>query len=172
MKKMETYNNEFKEKIQQQEKKDLTNCLQFFNYQFDKIEYQIPEDIRSDVYITATTILNNEIEYNVEIKQRNCNIDTYPDSILQVDKYNYLVSDKTKIPVYYVIYNDCIAVYNLSKIDINKVEKRWQQMNRNTLDYSDKKIYKEVYGLTPNLATIFNKYNYNKIRNANHQQVK
>lgn len=166
---MEKHNNEFKEKIQQQEKKDLTNCLQFFNYQFEKIEYEIPEDIRSDVYITATTILNNEIEYNIEIKQRNCNIDTYNDTILQVDKYNYLVSDQTKIPIYYVIFNDCIAVYNLAKIDISKVERRFQKMNKTTFSNSDNKILKEVYGLTPELATRFNKDNLTKIRNANYQ---
>lgn len=158
-----------KKKFSNKKKKDLTNCLQFFNYQFDKIEYQIPEDIRSDVYITATTILNNEIEYNVEIKQRNCDIDTYPDSILQVDKYNYLISDKTKIPIYYVIYNDVIAVYNLSKIDINKVEKRWQKMNINTLDYLGDKKYKEVYGLSPELATTFDKNTLIKIKNANYK---
>lgn len=155
-------------KIKEQEKNDLTYCLQFFNTQFAKIDYEIPENIRSDVYITATTKNMNKIEYNVEIKQRNCNINTYNDTILQVDKYDYLVSDKTKMPIYYVIFEDCIAVYNLSKIDITKVEKRWQQMNKTTfLNYN--KIEKEVYGLTPNLATIFNKYNFKKIRNANYQ---
>lgn len=152
-----------------QEKKDLNNCLQFFNYQFEKIEYEIPSCNRSDVNITATTHSNKTIEYNVEIKERNCNIDTFNDSIIEVDKYNYLISDKTKIPIYYVIFDDCIAVYNLAKIDISKVERRFQKMNKTTFSNSDNKIYKEVYGLIQNLATTFNKFNYKKIRNANYQ---
>lgn len=155
--------------IQKQEKKDLNHCLQFFNYQFDQIQYDIPDNNRSDVYITATTKLDVEIEYNVEIKQRNCYLDTFPDSIIEVDKYNYLVSDQTKIPIYYVEFKDCIAVYNLSKIDISKVEKRWQKMQYKTMKNDNKKVNKEVYGLTPNLATTFNKYNFKKIKNANYQ---
>ena len=168
-----TYNYELTQQaIQHQEKKDLSNCLQFFNYQFDHIQYDIPDNNRSDVYITATTQLDVEIEYNVEIKQRNCYLDTFPDSIIEVDKYNYLVSDQTKIPIYYVEFKDVIAVYNLSKIDITKVEKRSQQMNHKTMTNDNKKVNKEVYGLTPNLATTFNKYNFKKIKNANYQYIK
>lgn len=40
------------------------------------------------------------------------------------------------------------------------------------MNKSGEKVYKEVYGLTPNLATIFNKCNYKKISNANYQQIK
>lgn len=154
--------------IQHQEKEDLAKCIQFFQSQFAKVEYVIPSDNRSDVNITAT-YLDNKIEYNVEIKQRNCYLNTFPDSIIEVDKYNYLVTDTTKIPIYYVQYKDCIAIYNLSKIDINKVEKRSQQMNYKTMKCDNKKVNKEVYGLTPNLATTFNKYNFKKIKNANYK---
>ena len=154
--------------IQHQEKEDLSKCIQFFKSQFAKVEYVIPNNNKSDVNITAT-YLDNKIVYNVEIKQRNCYLDTFPDSIIEVDKYNYLVSDNTKIPIYYVEYKDVIAIYNLSKIDINKVEKRSQLMQYKTMKNDNKKIYKKVYGLTPNLATTFNKYNYKKIKNANYQ---
>lgn len=154
--------------IQLQEKKDLDKCIQFFNYQFKHIKYEIPSCNRSDVNITATTRSNQDIVYNVEIKERNCNIDTFNDSIIEIDKYNYLVSDQTKIPLYYVEYKDCIAVYNLSKIDISKVERRFQKMTKTTFSNSEK-IYKEVYGLKPELATTFNKINYKKIQNANYQ---
>lgn len=156
-------------KIKQQESIDLNNCIKFFNYQFEKIEYIIPEDNRSDVNITATTKLEYEIEYNVEIKERNCYFTTFDDTIIEVDKYNYLMSDKNKTNIYYVIYKDCIAVYNLSKIDITKCNKRMQLMNKKTMKDKNDKIYKEVYGLTQNLATTFNKFNYNKIKNANYQ---
>lgn len=162
---------ELKRKIDKQERKDLKKCIDFLQTKFSKIKYIIPENLRSDVNVTGTTKSNKEYYYNIEIKERYCYSYTYTDTILEVDKYNYLIQDTTKIPIYFIIFKDCIAVFNLAKIDINKVEKRKQLMNKTTFNSDEKieKIEKNVYGLTTDLATTFNINNYNKIKNAVYQ---
>lgn len=155
------------DKIEIQEKHDLNICLQLFNSLFEKINWEIPTNNRSDVYITATTRNNKVGIYAVEIKQRNCRLLDFDDTIIQVDKYDYLMSlTSAYTPLYFVIFNDCIAIYNLTKINDKNLSKRLQLMNRITYQSNDKD-YKEVYGLTPEMANIF----IYKKENANHKQT-
>lgn len=151
------------DKIEIQEKHDLDVCLQLFNNLFLNINWEIPTNNRADVYITATTRSNKTGIYAVEIKQRNCRLLDFEDTIIQTDKYDYLMSlTSAYTPLYFVIFNDCIAVYNLAKIGAKSLSKRLQLMNRITYQSNDKD-YKEVYGLTPEMAQIF----INKKRYAN-----
>lgn len=144
-----------KDKIKLQEKHDLNICLQLFNELFSNINWKIPKDNRADVYITATTRSNKTGIYAVEIKQRNCRLLDFDDTIIQTDKYDYLMSlTSAYTPLYFVIFNDCIAVYNLNKVDTKNLSKRLQLMNKITYQ-SNNKDYKEVYGLTPKMAQIF-----------------
>lgn len=144
-----------KEKIELQEKHDLNICLQLFNILFQNIDWEIPINNRADVYITATTRSNKVGIYAVEIKQRNCRLLDFEDTIIQTDKYDYLMSlTSAYTPLYFVIFNDCIAVYNLTKINDKNLSKRLQLMNKVTYQSNDKD-YKEVYGLTPEMANIF-----------------
>lgn len=156
-----------KDKIKIQEKHDLDVCLQLFNKLFSDINWEIPINNRADVYITATTRNNKIGIYAVEIKQRNCRLLDFDDTIIQVDKYDYLMSlTSAYTPLYFVIFNDCIAVYNLAKIGAKSLSKRLQFMNKITYQSNDKD-YKEVYGLTPKMAQIF----INKKRYANDKQT-
>lgn len=110
-----------KDKIKIQEKNDLDVCLQLFNNLFSNIIWEIPTNNRADVYITATTRSNKVGIYAVEIKQRNCRLLDFEDTIIQTDKYDYLMSlTSAYTPLYFVIFNDCIAVYNLAKIKTKK----------------------------------------------------
>lgn len=144
-----------KDKIKLQEKHDLDVCLQLFNNLFSNIIWEIPINNRADVYITATTRSNKVGIYAVEIKQRNCRLLDFDDTIIQVDKYEYLMSlTSAYTPLYFVIFNDCIAVYNLTKIGAKSLSKRLQLMNKITYQSNDKD-YKEVYGLTPKMGKIF-----------------
>lgn len=144
-----------KEKIELQEKHDLNICLQLFNILFQNIDWEIPINNRADVYITATTRSNKVGIYAVEIKQRNCRLLDFDDTIIQADKYDYLMSlTSSYTPLYFVIFNDCIAVYNLAKIGDKRLSKRLQLMNKITYQSNDKD-YKEVYGLTPKMGKIF-----------------
>lgn len=144
-----------KDKIKIQEKYDLYICLQLFNNLFSNINWEIPINNRADVYITATTRSNKTGIYAVEIKQRNCRLLDFDDTIIQVDKYEYLMSlTSAYTPLYFVIFNDCIAVYNLGKIGAKNLSKRLQLMNKTTYQSNDKD-YKEVYGLIPEMAKIF-----------------
>lgn len=155
------------DKIEIQEKHDLDVCLQLFNNLFEKINWEIPTNNRADVYITATTRSNKIGIYAVEIKQRNCRLLDFEDTIIQADKYEYLMSlTSAYTPLYFVIFNDCIAVYNLAKIGAKSLSKRLQLMNKITYQSNDKD-YKAVYGLTPKMANIF----IYKKENANDKQI-
>ena len=141
-------------RIEQQETKDKNKCLELFNSLFETIKYEVPSDNRADLYVTATTKSNKTGIYAVEIKQRNCNLLDFADTIIQVDKYNYLKSLTGYTALYFVIFNDCVAVYNLDKVNKKSLVKRMQMMNKITIQSADKD-YKLVYGLTPNFAKIF-----------------
>ena len=141
-------------RINQQEQKDKNKCLELFNSLFASVRYEVPSDNRADLYITATTKSNKTGIYAVEIKQRNCNLLDYSDTIIQVDKYNYLKSLSGYTALYFVIFDDCVAVYNLDKVNSKALVKRMQMMNKITIQSQDKEC-KLVYGLTPNLAKIF-----------------
>lgn len=154
-------------RINQQEIKDKNKCLELFNSLFASIKYEVPSDNRADLYVTATTKSNKTGIYAVEIKQRNCNLLDYSDTIIQVDKYDYLKSLTGYTALYFVIFNDCVAVYNLDKVSRKNLVKRKQMMNKITIQSSDKD-YKLVYGLTPNLAKIFIIDN-NKDKNADNK---
>ena len=145
------------EKIEKQEEKDRNECLRLFCKLFKTVQYEVPQNIRSDLYVTATTNNNKVGIYNIEIKQRNCNIDTYKDTILEVSKYEYMMSDTGKTAIYFVIFNDCYAIYNLNKLYINKSGKRLQMMNNITYTNNAHKVYKEVIGLTKENAKIYAK---------------
>lgn len=141
-------------RINQQEIKDKKKCLELFNTLFASVKYEVPSDNRADLYVTATAKSNKTGIYAIEIKQRNCNLLDYSDTIIQVDKYNYLKSLSGYTALYFVIFNDCVAVYNLDKVNSKALVKRKQMMNKITIQSSDKD-YKLVYGLTPNFAKIF-----------------
>lgn len=147
--------------IDLQEIVDRNFTISLFNQLFDKVEYTMfPISANTDLTITATT-KNNKYQYHVEVKNRYVMIDDFNDCFLEVEKYKHLKNDcKNHIPIYVAIYpaNATVCIWNLSKIEMSKLQIKKIKMNEVTFNNSIRKVEKDVYSLPFELST---KYNYN-----------
>lgn len=151
-------------KIDYQEIVDRNFTVSFFNQLFDNVEYTMfPISANTDLTITATT--NNKIyQYHIEVKNRNVMIDDFNNCFLEVEKYKHLKNDYCNhIPIYVVIYaaDNIVCVWNLSKIDMNKISVKTIEMNEVTYRDDEEeinKVEKDVYLLPIRLSS---KYQYN-----------
>lgn len=151
-------------KIDYQEIVDRNFTVSFFNQLFDNVEYTMfPISANTDLTITATT-KSNKYQYHIEVKNRNVMIDDFNNCFLEVEKYNHLKDDcKNHIPIYVAIYaaDNTVCVWNLSKIDMNKIPVKTIEMNEVTYRDNEEeinKVEKDVFLLPIRLSA---KYNYN-----------
>lgn len=144
-----------------QEMIDRKMIVDFLNTLFTDIEYtMLPISANTDLTATATT--NNNIhKLHIEVKNRNVMINAFNDCFLEVSKYNHLKEDcKNHISIYIAIYpaDRVICVWNLDKINMDKIPIRQIEMNEVTYNDEIRKVLKDVYLLPIELST---KYNYN-----------
>lgn len=143
-----------------QEDKDRSIATNFINkvFTYSIIEYT-PTSARSDMFVSGYTTYSSA-PYNIEVKERYIYANKYKEAYLEADKYEALQMYKnTHYSVYLCIYKDKILVWNLSKIDMNKVKKDWRLMNKKTFE-GEKKVNKLVYLLPINLAKKFDRYDF------------
>lgn len=147
-----------------QEMIDRKMIVDFLNTLFTDIEYtMLPISANTDLTATATT--NNNIhKLHIEVKNRNVMVNAFNDCFLEVEKYKHLKEDcKNHISIYIAIYpaDRVICVWNLSKIDMNKIPTKTIEMNEVTYRDDEEeinKVEKAVFLLPIRLST---KYNYN-----------
>lgn len=144
-----------------QEMIDRKMIVDFLNTLFTDIEYtMLPISANTDLTATATT--NNNIhKLHIEVKNRNVMVNAFNDCFLEVSKYNHLKEDcKNHISIYIAIYpaDRVICVWNLDKINMDKIPIRQIEMNEVTYNDEIRKVLKDVYLLPIELST---KYNYN-----------
>lgn len=151
------------ELIEKQELIDRRIVSGVLSSEFEELNVtSLPITANTDLTITATTFNNTKIMYNVEIKSRNMNLNDYDNCFLEVEKYIHLVNDmQSHVPLYVAIYPEdmIVCVWNLDKIDMQKVERRFQRMQKVTFSNNNKKVIKEVYLLPIELSTKY-KYKY------------
>ena len=143
-----------------QEDKDRLIATNLINkvFAYSIIEYT-PTSARTDMFVSGYTQLSSA-PYNIEIKERYIYANKYEEAYLEVDKYEALqVYKNTHYSVYLCIYKDKILVWNLSKIDMNSIEKDWRLMKEKTFK-GEKKVNKYVYLLPINLAKKFDRYDF------------
>lgn len=158
-------------KIDFQEMIDRKMIVDFLNTLFTDIEYtMLPISANTDLTATATT--NNNIhKLHIEVKNRNVMVNAFNDCFLEVSKYKHLKEDcKNHISIYIAIYpaDRVICVWNLDKINMDKIPIRQIEMNEVTYRDDEEeinKVQKDVYLLPIRLST---KYNYNY---AFHKQI-
>lgn len=141
-----------------QEDKDRLIATNLINkvFAYSIIEYT-PTSARSDMFVSGYTKLSSA-PYNIEVKERYIYANKYEEAYLEVDKFEALqVYKNTHYSVYLCIYKDKILVWNLSKIDMDKVKKDWRLMKEKTFKSDEKKL-KYVYLLPINLAKKFDRY--------------
>ncbi|MFT0318927.1 hypothetical protein ACMSEZ_05390 [Bacteroides thetaiotaomicron] len=151
-----------------QEMIDRKMIVDFLNTLFTDIEYtMLPISANTDLTATATT--NNNIhKLHIEVKNRNVMVNAFNDCFLEVSKYNHLKEDcKNHISIYIAIYpaDRVICVWNLDKINMDKIPIRQIEMNEVTYNDEIRKVLKDVYLLPIELST---KYQYNY---AFHKQI-
>jgi hypothetical protein len=157
--------------VSEAEKKDRIIITKLLHRLFDYVDTVFEEDRYKHHDIIATISKLNSItkkfyEENklvIEIKSRNNSISDYDTSLMEVDKYNYLMNtiefkDITKI--YAVIYpvDNAVYVFNLNKINIDNVDHRLTWCNSATLLYNRdtiKKNIKDCYYLPFSIGTKF-----------------
>ena len=143
-----------------QEDKDRSIATNLINkvFVYSIIKYT-PTSARTDMFVSGYTQLSSA-PYNIEVKERYIYVNKYKEAYLEVDKYEALqVYKNTHYSVYLCIYKDKILVWNLSKIDMNLVEKDWRLMKEKTFKGDEKKL-KYVYLLPINLAKKFDRYDF------------
>ena len=143
-----------------QEDKDRLIATNLINkvFAYSIIEYT-PTSARTDMFVSGYTTYSSA-PYNIEVKERYMYAHKHQEAYLEVAKYEALqVYKNTHYSVYLCIYKDKILVWNLSKIDMNLVEKDWRLMKEKTFK-GEKKVNKYVYLLPINLAKKFDRYDF------------
>lgn len=143
-----------------QEMIDRKMIVDFLNTLFTDIEYTM-RPISANTDLTATATTNNNIhKLHIEVKNRNVMVNAFNDCFLEVSKYNHLKEDcKNHISIYIAIYpaDRVICVWNLDKINMDKIPIKQIEMNEVTYNDEIRKVLKDVYLLPIELST---KYNY------------
>ena len=110
---------EYEKKGRDKLKEDFSNAECEVMYEFTDGEYD-----SIDCFATACT----GVKYAIEIKNRDISINKYDDVILEVHKYNALMTayiESGYTPVYMVYYRDGRLSWDLSRLDLeNRVEER------------------------------------------------
>ena len=113
------------ERISNQEVKDFEIAKEAIERVFKGAKIRVekePEYSHTDLRFTATTS-NCEKYYNVELKERNRGSDEYDEVPLKISKYIDILNstrDDENAFIFYIMPNE-IWIFNLSKLDLNKV---------------------------------------------------
>lgn len=129
---IEQYEDKGRKKLEE----DFINAECEMMYEFTDIELSI------DCFATACT----GDKYAIEIKDRDISIDKYDDVLLEMIKYNALMTaykESGYTPVFRVYYRDGTLTYNL--LNIKDVENRVEEMPcaESTYNY-DHKVMKKI----------------------------
>lgn len=126
----------------------ISDLLSEFNYSITDTDIYCPVDLKGVVSSTTETK-----EFNVEIKQRNKDIEKYGAyAELRVDKYNRMmsVSQGDTALLYMVLLNEETAyIFDIKKLDWDKVETFIWTIRKTQVDpssgYADYPTYKIPY---------------------------
>lgn len=161
----------YKESALQHEKEGRTIVVYLFDLLFNESNYDSYDLYnRYDLTFTASTNNVQNKMYLVEVKTRDCPYNLYDNCFLELGKKEALCnSDKPDhTPLYIAVYPDKVCVWNLEKIDFEKLPISHIKMKKCTDCPNQERILKPVYEMPFNLAK---KYVIKKEKNAVHIQI-
>ena len=128
--------NEYENKGRNKLENDFKNAKCEMEYEFTDVEDKI------DCFATAAT----GARYAIEVKNRDIPIEKYDTYLLEMRKYNALMSAHTEsgyTPLYRCYFRDGVITWDVSKIDIeNRVEDL--KCTQTTVDYGHKVVKKLI----------------------------
>ena len=125
------------------ENKGRNKLVEDFNNADCEIDYEFTDIALSvDCFATAAT----GQKYAIEIKDRDIPIEKYSTYLLEMKKYNALMTahiDSGYTPLYRCYFKDGVLTWDISKIDINnRVEE--MKCTQTTVDYGHKVVKKLI----------------------------
>lgn len=133
--------------------KCLSELLKNYEYTVTSTELSCPVDLKCCV-----TSTNNEIKFNVEVKQRTKNEEQllkYPNCELKVDKFNRMLTETpigTSL-IYMVLLNESTCYFfNLRKMDWNQVTTFDWRIKKTQVDPNSPYLVYPTYSIPTSLA--------------------